>query len=199
MKGAVTVIQAILIVFVVIALIAVLVPWVSSSLERSAQISEIQTLNTQMELCNDKLVETGRIGSSNLCIFSISKGELHAETDGLYYELVSQMDICDQSGWSEINSEKHIWQKCEIVDDKSVYSSRWAWVNETEIIGSSMTGSIYRYNDPISSITFNDTNTFRTLTVFVEFEFTPGQAGNIIEVSRKSIDQDKITLSVNIK
>ncbi|MBR9682173.1 MAG: hypothetical protein GOV02_00690 [Candidatus Aenigmarchaeota archaeon] len=199
MKGAVTVIEAILIIFVVIGLLAILIPWVSSSLDKSSQISEIQTLNTQMGLCNEKLEETGRVGSANTCIFSISNGKMHAETDGIYYELISDLDICDETDWTEIEPENHLWQKCDIVDQKTIYSTKWAWVDERQIIGEGISGNIYRYNNPISSITFNNTTTFRTLTVFIEFDFTPGQAGNIIQINRKSVEEDKITLNVDIK
>ena len=199
MKGAVTVVQAVLIVMVVIALLAVLIPWVSTSLDQSSQISEIQTVNTQMGLCNEKLEETGRVGSSNTCIFSIRNGRMYAETDGIYYEVISDLDICDESEWSEIEPENHLWQRCEIVDQKTVYQAKWTWVNDTQIIGEGISGNVYRYENPISSITFNDTTTFRTLTVFIEFDFTPGQAGNIIQINRKSVEEDKITLSVDIK
>ncbi len=199
MKGAVTVIQAVLILFVIVSLTIIIVPWVFTSLDKSSQISEIQTVNTQMKLCNEKLEETGRIGSSNSCIFAVSEGKMYADTDGIYYEIISDLDICDEANWAEIDPKNHLWQKCDVIGDNRIYSARWSWIDELEITGESISGNIYRYNSPISSINFDSNVTFRTLTVFIEFDFTEGQAGNIIEVSRKSIEEDKITLSVNIK
>ena len=199
MRGAVTVIQAILIMLVIVSAIVVLIPWIAESLDRSAQIAEMESVSNQLLLCNEKIEETARVGSSNVCIFSATKGKMYAETDGIYYEIISPVDICDESDWSLISSDDHLYQKCDEVDDKSIYTLKWSWPQELTIYGENVSGNIYRLEDPISSISFNDTVNFRTLTVFIEFEFTPGQSGNVIEMTRVSVDDEKVTLRVNIK
>ena len=199
MRGQVTIVQAVLILLVIVTVTIIIVPWVASSIERSGQISEMQTIRTQMELCNDKIEETGRVGSANQCVFSVGKGKMYAETTGIYYELVSTADICDENEWTEIDPQRHLWQRCDIVADTTVYELRWSWPKELEIKGESLSGSVYRYDSKIADIDFDTNVTFQTLTVFVEFDFIPGQSGNIIEMSRVSVDEDKVTLRVNIR
>jgi type II secretory pathway pseudopilin PulG len=198
MKAAVSVVQAVLILLVTISIVSIMLPWVSSSLETSSQTAEMGTVKAQMGTCNEKIEETSRTGSANSCIFSVGKGKLYAQADGIYYQITSSRGICDQSGWIEIDTTKHLWQKCD-VDVKTQYTLMWSWPKDMKISGESMSGKIYRLENSIADIAFNDTVDFRTLTVFIQFEFIPGQTGTILEMSRASISDENVTLKVNIR
>ena len=39
---------------------------------------------------------------------------------------------------------------------------------------------------------------FRTLSVYVGFEYTPGESGNIVEMSRYAVSNDNVTLKVRM-
>ena len=198
MKAAVSVVQAVLILMIVISIVAVILPWTSESLETSAQTAEMGTVKTQMSTCNEKIEETSRTGSANSCIFSVGKGKLYAQTDGIYYQITSTRGICDQSGWIQIDAAKHLWQKCD-VDAKTQYTLMWSWPKDMKISGEGLSGKIYRLENSIADIAFNDTIDFRTLTVFIQFDFIPGQTGTMLEMSRASISDENVTLRVNIR
>lgn len=199
MRGAVTVFQAVLIFAIAVSMIALGVPWFFDTYDKSRDIGEIQRVKNQLEQCNEKLVETARTGTANTCIFSTEKGEITAELDGIYYSITTRADVCDDHGWVEINPEKHIWQKCEIEITTRKYDLKWSWPKNITIEGYQLEGEIDREEKKIADIIFDSPVTFRTLTVLVEFESIPGQAGRIIEINRKSIEEEKVILRVNIK
>jgi len=200
MKGAADILQAVLLAGLIIASLALVIPWAMDFLEKSGDMSEAATIRNQLEMCNDRIIETARTGTAKTCIFSVRRGNLNIQEDGIYYNLDSRnQQLCDRHSWIEINPEKHIWQKCETIDEfKSLYLN-WYWPTNVTMEGSSMTGAIERDNSIIDNINFNDPVVFRTLTVFIKFDFIPGQVGNILELSRAAITSQDVTIRVNLR
>lgn len=198
MQG-IAVLEALLILVIAVALLAVAVPWIYDSLQKSKDISETQAIRGQLEQCNDKLVETARTGTSNRCIFSSEKGAMTAFSDGIYYKITTQAEICSQQDWTEINKDKHIWQKCNVQDGTKQFQLKWSWPNDITIQGQNLDGEILRSNSYVADIKFNDSLDFRTLTLVVQFNFTEGQSGKIIEINRIGFDKEKAILKVEIK
>ncbi len=199
MRGAVTIFQAVLIFVIAVSLIALGVPWFLDTYEKSMEIGEIRTVKGQLEQCNEKLVETARTGTANQCLFSADKGEMTAESDGVYYSITTKADICDDHNWIEIDPEKHIWQKCKVVATTTNYNLKWSWPKNITIEGYNLDGEIDRNDVKIADIIFTSPVDFTTLTVLVEFEAVPGQAGKIIEINRISVQEEKVILRVIIK
>ena len=74
MKGAVSILQAVLIFAITLSVVVVAIPWTTSTIDKSLDMSEMSTIRNQMGLCNDKLVETARTGTSSKCLFSANRG-----------------------------------------------------------------------------------------------------------------------------
>ncbi len=198
MKGAITVLQAVLIFAIGVSLVTVAIPWLSNTLERSLDIGEMSTIKDQMALCNDKLVETARTGTSNKCIFSSNRGSARAEKDGIYYRLITTAEICDEHSWGDVDKERHLESSCEVSSGVHTYELRWRWPSEVTMEGMSFAGNMYKEGGAKEDIDFDEQVTFRTITVIVEFDYTPGQAGKTFEISRLALQEDKAILSVNI-
>jgi hypothetical protein len=151
MKAAVTVFQAILIFIITVTLVSIGFVWFQSSFQESVEVSEIQRMRNEFEICSDKLIETINTGTSNRCIFSNDKGEISIE-NGLLYRLESSYDICDQQDWSEV--ENYVYQKCD-ENGLNIYQLRW---NHSEIIvegtGSGNSIDIIRSNSTALRIEF---------------------------------------------
>ncbi|MDD5416733.1 MAG: hypothetical protein PHU12_02030 [Candidatus Aenigmarchaeota archaeon] len=199
MKGAVTILEAILIFAIAVSVTAVAVPWAYNALQRNLDISEMGTIRSQMELCNDKLIDTTRSGSSNKCIFSANRGKITAESDGIYYSLTSSGDICDAHSWAEVDTERHLESSCDASYALTKYNMRWRWPSSVTMEGKDFEGEILKREQTISSIEFDGDLNFRTITVVVAFEYTPGQAGKTVEFSRVALTKDNATLNVNIR
>ncbi|MFQ6056368.1 MAG: hypothetical protein ACE5J3_10360, partial [Methanosarcinales archaeon] len=155
MKSVVSVLQVVLIFAIAVSLIILASPWVYSSLKKSFELSEFQTIRGQFELCNDKIVETARTGTKNSCVFSISKGILSIESDGIYYKLTSSAEICDEHDWVEINPDKHLWQSCFITDSMRTYQMKWSSPDEIIFQSSIGSGNIIE----ITRFSINETST----------------------------------------
>lgn len=199
MKGAVSILQAILIFAIAVSLTAVAVPWAYAAIQKSFDISEIGTIRDQLALCNDKLVETARTGTSNKCVFSASRGKISADWDGIYYDLVSTAPICDKHEWGEVDLERHLESKCDVSLETMHYYLRWRWPSEVKMEGSGFTGELRKKDTLESEISFDPQVQFETLTVVVEFEVQEGQAGNELEISRTSLLADKAILRVILR
>lgn len=204
MHGAVTILQAMLIMLIAISLVVIALPWVLDVIGEMMDISEIKGVKSQLEMCDEKIIETSRTGSTNKCLFSVSRGELTGSREGLNYKLISSADICDRHSWVLINEEKHIWQKCDVRGDKSILELRWNFPKEIKIEGQQFVGNELRGETIIGNINFGEGPPygedieFRTLSLYVEFEHQPGETGNLIEISRVSITAEDITLKIKI-
>lgn len=199
MKGAVSILQAILIFAIAVSLTAVAVPWAYVAIQRSFDMSEIGTIKDQLALCNDKLVETARTGTSNKCIFSASRGKVSADWDGIYYDLLSTASICDKHEWGEIDAERHLESKCDVSLETMHYYLRWRWPSEVKMEGSGFTGELRKKDELESDVAFDPQVQFETLTVVVEFDVAEKTAGNEIEISRTSLLADKAILKVTLR
>jgi hypothetical protein len=200
MRGAVSIFQAVLIFLIAVSAIGLALPWFYDNYDRSLDVGEIQTVLAQMKQCNDKLVETARTGTASTCIFSANRGDITADTDGIYYALTTRATVCDTHNWVNTNIEKHIWEKCKVFDVETTnYELKWSWPVNTSIEGYLLDGQIDRYDNKIADINFDSPLKFITLTVLVEFESTPGQTGKVVEITRKAVEEENVILKVNIK
>lgn len=199
MKGAVTVFQAILIFAVAVSMAAIATPWAYATLQKSLDTSEMSTVRSQLGLCNDKLIDTARTGTSNKCTFSANRGKITAQTDGVYYTLISKAQMCDDHDWGEVDKDRHLESMCDSSYDVRTYTMRWRWPANVTMEGKEFSGAILKKEQTVNTITFDDSLTFRTVSVVVEFEYTPGQSGKTVEISRNSLSRDKAVLGVNIK
>jgi len=141
MHGAIKIFGAILILFIAISLSIIAVVWIIPEIERSMELSEFQIVRNQFYECNDKILETARIGSTNKCFFSANRGRLTVDTDGIYYKITTRTRVCDQHQWTEINKEKHIWQRCKVSDGERAFEMMWSFPLESEIQGWNFAGN----------------------------------------------------------
>ena len=118
--------------------------------------------------------------------------------ESLNYTIVSTTSICDPSPLAEIDEKSHIWQECWEVDGLRVYEMMWMFPKELQISGSGVQGSKTKGSSPSTDIDFEPTVQFRTLSVYVNFDYTPGETGNVIEMSRVNITGDDVTLKIKL-
>src|SRR3972149_2055849 len=124
MLGVVSVLQAVLIFGIAASLVFLATPIILSSVQESMDVSESSSVKQQLEFCNNKILETARTGTQNTCVFSTQstlKGKVYLKQDGIYYELLSDAKVCDQTDWVNINPDKYIWLKCDLQDSKRFY------------------------------------------------------------------------------
>ncbi|MBU3896374.1 MAG: hypothetical protein KJ697_00350 [Nanoarchaeota archaeon] len=198
MKGAATILQVVLLFAIATSLAAAAAPWAYNTLQKTMDTSEMGVIRDQMVLCNDKLIETARTGTSNRCVFSANRGKVSALTDGIYYNLLSKAPICDEHDWVEVDLERHLESMCDDLGTARTYTMRWRWPSNVKIEGKDFTGEVLKRDDVKYNIEFDTSVTFRTVTVIVEFDYTPGEAGKIVEISRKALTKDSAVLSVKI-
>jgi len=199
MRGVVTVFEAVLLVAIGVSLLTIAIPFVYSSVINLFEVSEASNVRNQLELCNDKIIDTARTGSTNTCRFSISRGVLTAALDGIHYTLISNGNICDQHDWVNINVDKHVWQKCVVNGTQRTLEYRWAWISSITIEAQTLSGNITNKGVKISDINFLIPTDFTTLTLQAEFEYIPDQTGTIVEISRVSLTETKVILKVELK
>jgi len=197
MRGAMKIFGAIIILFIVISLSIIAVVWIIPEIERSMELSEFQIIRNQFYECNNKILETARIGSTNKCFFSAGKGSLTVDTGGIHYKITTRTKICDQHQWVQINEEKHMWQRCEVSDGERTFEMMWSFPLESKIEGLNFAGNKLK-DDPIlmGTITFDSPLNF--ITYYIEFQSTSGESGNIVEVSRVDVRMDKIILKIRL-
>ena len=104
---AATIIEAVFIVLIAISLIAIAFPFAVNTIRKTTDLSESTTVRNELEICNDKILETARTGVGNRCIFSVDKGTLIVDDDWIRYTIISQADICDQSDFTLLDEEKN--------------------------------------------------------------------------------------------
>ena len=170
------------------------------TINESMDTVEVSFIKSQFDTCNDRILETARTGTSNKCFFNINRGRLTGKTEGINYAIVSTTKVCDPHPLIQIDERRHIWQKCSEVDGRSVYEMMWMFPVELEVSGSGVSGSKVEGETSSSGITIgNDGDiVFRTLSVYVNFDFTPGETGNVVDMSRVSITDDDVTLKLKL-
>ena len=150
MKAVVSVLQVVLIFAIAASLVIITLPIVSSSIQNTIDISESSSVKQQLELCNNKILETARTGIQTTCTFSIQsfgRGEVSLKDDGIYYKLTTEANICDQTDWVEINLDKHVWLNCNIEGSTRLYQLRWSLPNEIFFeLGDRIKGNILEIN-----------------------------------------------------
>ncbi len=163
-----TAITLMLIVIVIVLLTAILVAWTIMNTSGFFEITEINSIKHEFEECNDKIIETARTGLSNKCIFSASRGEIIGTNDYIMYQIVTRTKVCDKTPWVLINPEKNLWQKCDFSGRENIFSLKWNYS-------------------------------------YIKFEFeqtgnieVKGQTGHVVEISRKSMDENQINLLLRI-
>jgi len=198
MHGAATILQAMLIMIIATSMVTLSMPWVLEKIQESMDVSEVGSIKSQFGSCNEMIIETARTGSTNKCIFSVSRGRITGTVEGINYGLVSSADICDQSEWVQIDEKRHIWQKCDVSGDKRIFNMRWKFPSQLEVQGQTIRGNQLRGETPIANIIFNNPIDFTTMTLYIVFEYREGEAGNIVEISRININPANITLNIKI-
>jgi len=163
-----TAINLMLIVIVIVLITAVIVAWTVMNTLGFFEMNEINAVKYEFEQCNDKIIETARTALSNKCIFSADNGEIKGTNDEIMYQIVSRVKVCDETPWVLINPEKNIWQKCDISGRENIFSLKW---NSTKIK--------FQF-EQMGSIEIR------------------GQTGSIVEMSRKSMDDNQINLLLKI-
>lgn len=199
MRGAVGIMELILIVFVVVSLTAWAFPVISDIIKESLDIGEISAIEPQFKICSEKILETARTGTTNECVFSISKGEIRGTNESIEYSLESYANICDPHPEVIIDELGHIYQQCIESGGMKIYKLIWKFPLELQVEATGLAGHELQGGTPVGDIDFGGgTIQFRTLTVLVEFDYLEGQTGNTIELSRKSITEEKVIMGVRI-
>ena len=74
----------------------------------------------------------------------------------------------------------------------------WMFPVELEISGSNIGGTIMEGDISSGDINFDPSVQFITLTVYVNFEYNPGETGHIVDMSRIAATQDDVTLRIKM-
>ncbi len=187
-----------MILLISVSLVSMSLPWVIDTVGESMDMVEVGNIKTQFDACSDRILETARTGTSNKCFFNINRGELIGKAEGLSYNIVSSAPICDSHPLTKIDDRKHIWQKCSVTGKYRTYEMLWMFPKELEVNGTGVTGNMVMGEMSSGSIGFPSEIVFRTLSVYVAFEYAPGESGNIVELSRTAVTGDNVTLSVRM-
>jgi len=120
MRGIVNVIISVVLIGIIVAALLFLI---NASLQSSLDISEFETIKSQFEDCNRKILETARTGSINRCSFSAGRGEVVVGGDTILYKIVTNANICDESNWIKING--NLWHMCTVYGGSRLYQLKW--------------------------------------------------------------------------
>jgi hypothetical protein len=197
MKGM-AIIQVILILVILLAIAALSLPWAIDNVKTSMDLTEVKSVGPQFADCNSRIIETARTGSTNKCIFSVKQGQISGRADGIYYRILSNAPICDKSDLAEIDTRNHIWQECNVSGKQRSYGLLWKFPSTLNVTGEGIEGNQLSGQTSVSDINFGPTSDFDTLTLFVNFQYTVGQIGNVVELSRIDVTQTNVTLRVKI-
>jgi len=196
MRGAVTILHLILLVVVILSILIMAMPWTMKTLGESMDITEIKSIAPQFKACSEKIIETARTGTTNKCVFSVSRGEIKGRKEGIDYRIVSTAEVCDQQDLTLIDDRSHIYQACNVSAKERFYEMFWMFPSQLKVNGTDVEGMQLKGQTPIGNIIFEDPIQFKTLTLFVEFEYIPGESGKIVEISRINITEDKLYLRI---
>jgi hypothetical protein len=194
------ILQVIIIVLIAVSLVALTFPWTARVINESMDTVEVSFIKSQFDTCSDRILETARTGASNKCFFNINRGALTGKAEGLDYTIASTTGICDSHPLTEIDERRHIWQSCSRVGGLSVYEMLWMFPQELEVEGTGVQGSKVEGETSSGSITIGNNGeiVFRTLSVYVGFDYTPGETGNVVDMSRVSITDEDVKLRIRL-
>jgi type II secretory pathway pseudopilin PulG len=198
MKAAFTILQAMLIMLLILILAAMTLPWAMENVGTSMDLSEFKTIKSQFNDCNQRIVETARTGTTNTCIFNIKRGEITGRKEGINYKIVSNAPLCDASPLVEIDPRNHVWQECNVSGKQRIYNLLWKFPSSLNVTGEGIQGNQMVGQTNIGNIGFDEPVNFETLSLYVNFQYQPGQAGSVVELSRVDITQTNVTLKVKI-
>lgn len=199
MRGSFNTVEFLLITAVVIALTAFALPWITGTINESLDVGEVSSIRGQFKSCSNKILETARTGTTNKCLFSISRGKIIAKLEGLEYSLLSTTGICTPHLLKIIDEESHIYQECIDAGMTRIYKMIWMFPTQLKVEAEGLTGTKVEGGTPVGSIDFGSGPIeFRTLTLLVEFDYGTNQTGTNVELTRKSMSVDKITIGVKI-
>jgi len=198
MKAAFTILQAMLVMLLILVLAAMTLPWAMENVGTSMDLSEFKTIKSQFDDCNQRIIETARTGTTNKCIFNIKRGEISGRQEGINYKIVSNAPLCDPSPLTEIDSRNHIWQECNVSGKTRIYNLLWKFPSSLNVTSEGIQGNQMVGQTSIGDIYFDEPINFETLTLYVNFQYQPGQVGSIVELSRVDITQTNVTLKVKI-
>jgi hypothetical protein len=196
MKGAVPILQAVLLVILLVSITSLSIPWSMKIVEESMDVSEVGSIKPQFDSCSEKILETARTGTTNKCYFNIGRGQLTGKTEGLSYRIVSTADICDQHSLTEIDERYHIWQSCSVSGENRAYEMLWKFPSLLKVNGTGVEGDTMQGVNQIGNITFDNPVQFSTLSLYAGFIYTPGESGTVVEISRVEISQTNVTLKI---
>ena len=186
---AANIFQAMLIFTISISLVAMAYVFIVPQIQTFLDTQEISNTRNALEACGTKILDTARTGNDNFCSFSVKRGELTIKRDGIYYSIDSNGKICDLHNWVEL--KPHLWSYCP---DKRTLSMKWSWPYEEAVEGYSIQGSVAG-----SSISFDESIPFRTLTVHIEFEVPANLTGRNIYLRRISLTESKAVVGIKIE
>jgi len=166
MKGGV--LTFILILLVITSLTAVVAYWALTNMTGFFEMTEINKVKSEFVECNDKIIETARIGLSNKCMFSVDKGNIIATSNDISYQIVSGTKVCDSSPWVMINPGKNIWKKCDVSGKENTFGLKWNYTN------------IKFQFEPIGNVEVR------------------GQSGSVIEIGRVGVNGNQMNLLLKV-
>lgn len=221
MRAVTVLVSAIIVLAISVIAATTAYMWAAPRIAASFEAAEAEAVQVALADCNDRIVETARTGIANRCLIPADRGRLTAETDGLYYSLLTAAPVCDPTAdWVSLEPAKRLELKCSFVE-RYHYELRWRWPSEIAINGTGLAGmggfvGMIGTEDcpfepppppasppyppcPEPDIKFEPTDVeFETVTMFVEFETIPGARGKIVSMSRVSITPYKIVLKVEL-
>lgn len=198
MRGVIPIIQVMLLFIIVTSLIVLMFPWAVKTIGESMDVSEIDSIKPQFDDCGEKILETARTGTTNKCIFNIKRGTITGKTEGVEYNLLSTAPICDQHDLVEIDERTHVWQACSVSGENRIYSLLWYFPLQLKVNGTDVQGDEVKGKMAVADINFQNPIEFKTLTLYAGFEYVPGEAGDVIEISRVNITETNVTLKIKI-
>jgi hypothetical protein len=176
-----------------------MLPWLTEIIEESLDVGELSSIENQFKLCSEKILETARTGTTNKCLFSISRGKILAKVEGLEYTLLSTSKICTPHSLEIIDEQSHIYQECIDAGLTRIYKMLWMFPSEITIEAEGLQGSEIKGDTPVGNIDFGaGPIEFRTITLLVEFDYNVNQTGTAVELTRKSMSAEKVVIGVKI-
>ncbi len=191
MKAASIILQAVLVLAIIIAAASAGIPFAQKTLGSSVESSEMSYIRADFLKCSDKILDTARTGSGNKCILSASEGKISVRTDGLYYSLLSNNEICALQDWALIDVSKEVWQRCTASGNKKLYELKWFYPKNDVVL---LEGTV-----TLTSVSgTQNLNLYQKGALFIEFSSPKDLSGKVIELTRYSASENTTVLSVNI-
>lgn len=191
MKAVSVILQAVLILAVIVSVATASLPFAQKTIKTSVESAEISNMRSDFMKCGDKILDTARTGSGNKCILSAAEGKIFVKTDGLYYSLIGNSEICAPQEWALIDLNKQVWQKCSPSGDKKIYELRWFYPKNDIIL---LEGTVN-----LTSVSGTRRfDLYQKGVLFVQFDSPKDLSGKTIELTRYAASENTTVLSINI-